>query len=109
MCSPRMRLSCRTYRTYKTYRTYTTYLIARRNPMLGVGFVGCGMIARFHVRALSEIPGTRPVALFDQIPASAAKLQKEIQEQSNIHCDIAPDLDSLVKHKDVNMVIIRSE
>src|SRR5947199_5506836 len=74
--------------------------------MLGVGIVGCGMIARFHVRALNEIPGTRLVALYDQIPASAEKLQKEVQEQWNIRCDISPDLDTMLKRKDVDIVII---
>src|SRR5437899_12834788 len=74
--------------------------------MLGVGIVGCGMIARFHVRALNDIPGTRVAAVFDQIPANAAKLQKEVQEQWNIRCDVAADLDALVKHKDVDIVII---
>jgi UDP-N-acetyl-2-amino-2-deoxyglucuronate dehydrogenase len=74
--------------------------------MLGIGIVGCGMIARFHVRALNEIPGTRVVALFDQIPASAAKLQKEVQEQWNIRCDTAPDLDTMLKRKDVDVIII---
>ena len=60
--------------------------------MLGIGIVGCGMIARFHVRALNDIPGTRVVSLFDAIPASAAKLQKEVQEQWNIRCDTAADV-----------------
>ena len=31
--------------------------------MLGFAIVGCGMIARFHVRALAEVPGVRLVAL----------------------------------------------
>ena len=74
--------------------------------MLGIGIVGCGMIARFHVRALNDIPGTRVAALYDQVPASAAKMQKEVQEQWNIRCDVAADLDALVKHKDVDIVII---
>ena len=74
--------------------------------MLGVGIVGCGMIASFHVQALNEIPGTRVVALFDQIPASAAKLQKEVQEKWNIRCDTAPDLETLLNRKDVDVVII---
>src|SRR6516162_7889589 len=76
------------------------------NTMLGVGIVGCGMIASFHVQALNEIPGTRVVALFDKIPASAAKLQKEVQEQWNIRCDTAPDLETLLNRKDVDVVII---
>jgi UDP-N-acetyl-2-amino-2-deoxyglucuronate dehydrogenase len=74
--------------------------------MLGIGIVGCGMIARFHVRALNDIPGTRVAAVFDQIPAAAEKLQKEVQAQYNPACEIAPDLDSLVKHKNVDIVII---
>ncbi|MSQ95289.1 MAG: Gfo/Idh/MocA family oxidoreductase [Gemmataceae bacterium] len=74
--------------------------------MLGVGIVGCGMIARFHVRALNDIPGTRVVAVFDQIPASAAKLQQENREQWNIQCDTAPDLDTMLKRKDVDIIII---
>ncbi len=74
--------------------------------MLGIGIVGCGMIARFHVRALNDIPGTRVAALFDQIPASAAKLQKEVQEQWSIRCDTAADLDTMLKRKDVDIVII---
>ncbi len=74
--------------------------------MLGVGIVGCGMIARFHVRALNDIPGTRVVAVFDQIPASAAKLQQENLEQWNIRCDTAPDLETMLKRKDVDIIII---
>jgi predicted dehydrogenase len=31
---------------------------------LGFAIVGCGMIARFHARALAEVPGTRVAALF---------------------------------------------
>lgn len=74
--------------------------------MLGIGIVGCGMISRFHLRALQDIPGTRPVAFFDQVPAAAQKLQKEVQEQHGITCDIPASLDALCKHKDVNIVII---
>ena len=74
--------------------------------MLGIGIVGCGMIARFHVRALNDIPGTRVAALFDAIPASAAKLQKENQEKWNITCDTVPDLETMLKRPDVDIVII---
>jgi predicted dehydrogenase len=74
--------------------------------MLGVGIIGCGMISRFHARALTEIPGTRLVAVLDQIPAAAQKFQKDVQDEWKIRCDIAPDLDTLLKRKDVDMVII---
>jgi predicted dehydrogenase len=74
--------------------------------MFGIGIVGCGMIARFHVRALNDIPGTRVAALFDQVPASAQKLQKEVKEQWNIEYDVAADLNALVARKDVDIVIV---
>ena len=41
---------------------------------LGFAIVGCGMIARFHARALAEVPGTRLAALVSRNPASAEKL-----------------------------------
>ena len=44
---------------------------------LGFAIVGCGMIARFHVAALAEIPGARVAALVSRTPASAEKLLDE--------------------------------
>ena len=43
---------------------------------LGFAIVGCGMIARFHVRALADVPGTRIAALVTRNPASAEKLHR---------------------------------
>ena len=39
--------------------------------MLGCAIVGCGMIARFHARALAEVAGARLVALVSRNPANA--------------------------------------
>ncbi len=74
--------------------------------MLGIGIVGCGMISRFHARALQDIPGTRLAAVYDQFPAAAAKMQQQVQEELKIKFDIASDLDALTKHKDVDIVIV---
>lgn len=41
---------------------------------LGFAIVGCGMIARFHVQAISAIPGARVAALVSRSNESAAKL-----------------------------------
>ncbi len=38
---------------------------------LGFGIVGCGMIANFHAEAVKRIRGTKMVACFDTVPASA--------------------------------------
>jgi predicted dehydrogenase len=70
--------------------------------MLGVAIVGCGMIARFHVRALAEVPGTRVVALIDKITPLAEKMKADL----NLGCDVHADLDEALKRKDVDLVIV---
>jgi len=40
--------------------------MANNGQPLGVAIVGCGMIARFHARALAEIPGTKLLALISR-------------------------------------------
>ena len=47
--------------------------------MLGFAIVGCGMIARFHARALAEVPGTRIAALVSRSAASARKMADELK------------------------------
>jgi predicted dehydrogenase len=70
--------------------------------MLGVAIVGCGMIARFHARALAEVPNTRVAALVSRSPANAQKMKDEL----GLACDVAADLDGVLKRKDVDVVII---
>jgi len=70
--------------------------------MLGFAIVGCGMIARFHVRALADIPGTRVVALVGRSTASADKLRQEL----GLTCEVATDLAGVLSRKDVDVVII---
>ena len=45
---------------------------------LGVAIVGCGMIARFHARALAEVPDAQLLALVSRSEASAQKLADEL-------------------------------
>src|SRR6476619_7667482 len=70
--------------------------------MLGVAIVGCGMIARFHVRALAEVPGTRVVARVDSVPAAAAKMKADL----NLDCQTYTDLGAMLKQKDIDIVIV---
>jgi predicted dehydrogenase len=44
---------------------------------IGFGIIGCGMISRFHAKALADVRGAKAVACFDRFPASADKLAKE--------------------------------
>ncbi|MFO0863363.1 MAG: Gfo/Idh/MocA family oxidoreductase [Gemmataceae bacterium] len=70
--------------------------------MLGFAIVGCGMIARFHARALADVPGTKVVALVGRNAASAEKMKAEL----NLDCDVSNDLAAVVKRPDVHVVII---
>lgn len=44
---------------------------------IGFGIIGCGMISRFHARAINDVRGAKPVACFDRNPAKADKLAEE--------------------------------
>jgi predicted dehydrogenase len=70
--------------------------------MPGFAIVGCGMIARFHARALAEIPGARIVALADSDLPRAKKLAEELGLGDNIY----PDLPPLLARRDVDVVIV---
>jgi UDP-N-acetyl-2-amino-2-deoxyglucuronate dehydrogenase len=70
--------------------------------MLGFAIVGCGMIARFHARALQEIPGARVVALVSRNPANARKLADDLGLRCDLYSDMAPVLD----RRDVGAVIV---
>src|SRR5205823_4394437 len=70
--------------------------------MAGFAIIGCGMIARFHARALADIPGARIVALADSDLPRARKLAGELGLGDNIYPDTAP----LVARRDVDVVIV---
>jgi predicted dehydrogenase len=66
----------------------------------GFGIIGCGMIARFHARAINEIRGAKVVACYDSFPASADRLAAEIS------CTAYHDLDKMLADPDVTIVTI---
>jgi UDP-N-acetyl-2-amino-2-deoxyglucuronate dehydrogenase len=70
---------------------------------LGCCIVGCGMIARFHVRALAEVPGTRLAALVTRNAASAEKL---IADTGSASVPIYTELSQALKRDDVHIVIV---
>jgi UDP-N-acetyl-2-amino-2-deoxyglucuronate dehydrogenase len=70
--------------------------------MLGAAIVGCGMIARFHARALAEVPGTRLVALVSRKPAHA----EPVMESGGVCCDVYTELAPVLARPDVHLVII---
>jgi UDP-N-acetyl-2-amino-2-deoxyglucuronate dehydrogenase len=70
---------------------------------LGFAIVGCGMIARFHVRALTEVPGARLAVLVTRNPVSAQKL---IAETGLSPVPVFTDLADALKRPDVQIVIV---
>jgi UDP-N-acetyl-2-amino-2-deoxyglucuronate dehydrogenase len=70
---------------------------------LGFAIVGCGMIARFHARALREVSGTRVVALVSRQHGNAEKV---LAETNTPRCEIYSDLDSALSQPDLDVVII---
>src|SRR5207244_12390933 len=69
---------------------------------LGFAIVGCGMIARFHCRALAEIPGTRIAALIGRRSGSAGKLPVEL----NLVAPSFTDLPAALGRPDVPAVMV---
>jgi predicted dehydrogenase len=70
--------------------------------MFGVAIVGCGMIARFHAKALAELPDVRLLALVGRSVGSAKKLAEEL----NLSCDVESDLSTVLARRDIHIVII---
>lgn len=70
---------------------------------LGFAIVGCGMIARFHARALAEIPGTRIAALVSRNPSNAKAL---LTETNTPPCPVFATVEEAVKAQGVDAVVI---
>ncbi len=70
--------------------------------MVGFAIVGCGMIARFHARALAEVPAARLVTLVSRNRDTAAKMADEL----GLKCDLATDLATVLARSAVHAVII---
>jgi predicted dehydrogenase len=69
---------------------------------IGFAIVGCGMVARFHGRALAQVPGARLVALVSRTAANAQKLADEL----GARVDIATDLESVLARPDLHAIIV---
>jgi UDP-N-acetyl-2-amino-2-deoxyglucuronate dehydrogenase len=70
---------------------------------LGFAIVGTGMIARFHVRALADVPGARLTAIVTRKSASAQKL---IADTGIPPVPVFTDLADALRQPDVHVVIV---
>lgn len=67
---------------------------------VGFGIIGCGMISRFHARAIAEIRGAQVAACYDAVPAAAQKLAEEVG------CRAHARLEDLLADPQVHVVTI---
>jgi predicted dehydrogenase len=72
-----------------------------REP-LGFAIVGCGLIARFHARALAEVADARLAALVSRSEANARALATE----AGVDCPCYADLHAALARPDVHAVIV---
>lgn len=70
--------------------------------MLGCAIVGCGMIARFHAKALAEVPGTRLLALISRSKSNGEKMAADL----GLSCEVYTDLAPVLARNDIHLVII---
>ena len=70
--------------------------------MLGFAIVGCGMIARFHARALAEVPGARLVALVSRRAENA----KALADSLGLSCAFYSEWAAALARRDVDVVIV---
>ncbi len=66
----------------------------------GFGIIGCGMISRFHARAIADVPGAKLVGCYDTIPAAADRLAAEFA------CRACQKLDDLLADPQIDVVVI---
>jgi UDP-N-acetyl-2-amino-2-deoxyglucuronate dehydrogenase len=69
---------------------------------IGFAVVGCGMIARFHARALAEVPDARLEALVSRREANARAMATEL----GLDCALATDLNAVLARPDVQAIIV---
>ena len=67
---------------------------------IGFGIIGCGMISRFHAKAVADIKGAKVAACFDSFTSAADKFGAEIG------CTVYHDLDKMLADKNVDVVTI---
>jgi predicted dehydrogenase len=67
---------------------------------IGFGIIGCGMISRFHAKAVADIKGAKVTACFDSFTSAADKFG------ADIGCKVYHDLGKMLADKSVDVVTI---
>lgn len=67
---------------------------------IGFGIIGCGMISRFHARAIGDVKGARLVACYNRSPKPAKKLADEFG------CKAYDSLEAMLADPEIDAVTI---
>ncbi len=67
---------------------------------IGFGIIGCGMIARFHAKAIAEIRGAKLVACHNRTMEKAQKFATEFP------CEAYDDLKAMLARPDIDIVTV---
>ena len=67
---------------------------------VGFGIIGCGMISKFHARAIRDIRGAKLVGCYNRTPGPAERLASETG------CQPYTDLDKMLANPAINIVTI---
>jgi UDP-N-acetyl-2-amino-2-deoxyglucuronate dehydrogenase len=67
---------------------------------IGFGIIGCGMISRFHAKAISEIRGAELIGCFDNAKGAAEKYAAEF------NCKPYTDINEMLKNPEIKIVTI---
>ena len=70
--------------------------------MLGCAIIGCGMIAKFHAKALGDVPGAELKALVSRKEENARKMA----ETEKLTVDTYGSLDPVLARDDIDIVIV---
>ncbi len=71
-----------------------------RGMELGFGIIGCGLIAKFHARAIADVPGAHLAACFDVVESASKKIAEEFG------CKAYHDLDAMLADPNVQVVTV---
>ena len=67
---------------------------------LGFGIIGCGMISKFHARAIADVRGSKLIACYNRTLPAAEKLAAEFGGTAYT------DLDDFLAHPGLDVVTI---
>jgi len=93
-------VSCKVPLGRKFTERIFSFLANSENMTIGFGIIGCGMIAKFHARAIGEIRGAKLVACHNRTIEKASAFASEFGG------DAYDNLEEMLARKDIDVVTI---